>query len=334
MTASSTHPSLAGSTALVTGASGFIGTHLCRQLSAAGAFVHAVSRRPRATSVGVRGAGTGVEDRAGNEPRQHWHCADLRDVEAARTIVAEIKPDLVFHLAGLATGARELRAVRPTFEHNLATTLNILEAATDVGCRRVILAGSLEEPDPGEEGVAPSSPYAAAKWASSAYGRMFHALYATPVVIARIFMVYGPEQPDLKKVIPYTALALLRGESPRLTSGARPVDWIYVEDAAAGLMSLAVAPSIEGATIEIGSGTLVTVRIVVETVASLIPSRAAPIFGVQADRPMEQVRAAHVDETFLRIGWRPATALRDGLARTVEWCRYLVAMGNPRAPSV
>jgi UDP-glucose 4-epimerase len=324
-----THAALAGRTALVTGASGFIGAHLCRQLSNAGASVHAVSRHPREAPDRPQGSGTGLDSRAPESPGLwHWHRADVRDPSAVRALVARIQPDFVYHLAGLPIGARELGAVRPTFEHNLLTTLNILEAVTEVGCRRVILAGSLEEPDPGEEHRAPSSPYAAAKWASSAYGRMFHALYGTSVVNARIFMVYGPEQPDLNKVIPYTALSLLRGESPRLASGARPVDWIYVEDAAAGLVALAAAPDVEGATIEIGSGTLVTVRAVVETVASLIPSRAAPIFGVQADRPLEQVRAAHVDETWARIGWRPTTTLQDGLARTVQWCREVTAMSG------
>ena len=70
-----------------------------------------------------------------------------------------------------------------------------------MGCRRIVLVGSLTEPEPGDTDAAPGSPYAAAKWASSAYGRMFHALYRAPVVIIRPFMTYGPRQ-DRRKLIP------------------------------------------------------------------------------------------------------------------------------------
>jgi nucleoside-diphosphate-sugar epimerase len=90
------------------------------------------------------------------------------------------------------------------------------------------------------------SPYAAAKFAASAYGRMFHALYHTPVTILRLFMVYGPGQQDLRKLVPYVTLALLKGEMPRVSSGVREVDRIYVDDVAAGYLAAATATGVEG----------------------------------------------------------------------------------------
>ena len=77
---------------------------------------------------------------------------------------------------------------------------------------------------------------------------MFHALYHTPVTILRLFMVYGPGQQDLSKLVPYVTLSLLKGEMPRVSSGMREVDWIYVDDVAAGYLAAATATGVEGST--------------------------------------------------------------------------------------
>jgi UDP-glucose 4-epimerase len=98
----------------------------------------------------------------------------------------------------------------------------------------------------------PCSPYAAAKWSVSGYARMFRALYQIPVVIAKIFMVYGSGQTDHTKLIPYVILSLLRGEAPRLSSGVRLVDWIFVDDVVDGLIGCAQTHGIDGRTVEFG----------------------------------------------------------------------------------
>ena len=100
-----------------------------------------------------------------------------------------------------------------------------------------------------------SSPYAAAKWAAAGYGRMFHSLYDTPVVILRPFMTYGPGQASTK-LIPAVTLALLRASGPRLSSGRHRSDWVYISDVIEGFVAAATVPGIEGKTIDLGSGTL------------------------------------------------------------------------------
>jgi UDP-glucose 4-epimerase len=294
---------LTGEKILVTGASGFIGSHLCRRLCEDGKQVHAISRKVQPS----------------NERGPHWWQGDLADLSAVRGLLTDIQPDVVFHLAGYAFGSRELEAVLPAFRANLTTTVNVLTAATEMGCWRVVLAGSLEEPQPGDSEGVPASPYAASKWASSAYGRMFHALYQTPVVIARIFMVYGPGEYRLRKLVPYVIRTLLRGQDPKLSSGKRPIDWIYVDDVVDGLLALARAPRVEGSTIDLGSGNLVDIRTVVELLANLVDSAGKPLFGALPDRPMEQVRAADTAATYARTGWRAKTPLEDGLRRAVDW---------------
>jgi nucleoside-diphosphate-sugar epimerase len=190
-----------------------------------------------------------------------------------------------------------------------------------------LLTGSLEEPEPGPGDPIPSSPYAAAKFAASAYGRMFHALYHTPVTILRLFMVYGPGQQDLRKLVPYVTLSLLKGQTPELSSGVRKVDWIYVDDVVAGYLAAATATGVEGSTIDLGSGRLDTVRTVVEELVGLINPRVQPLFGSIPERALEQTRTADVERSFRRIGWRTQVNLHDGLARTVDWYREQLQRG-------
>lgn len=304
---------LVGKRILVTGARGFIGGHLCRHLLAAGAEVHGVSRRP-------------ANETTSEAPGLRWWQADLADRAAVSRLFAALRPALVFHLASKVAGARDLALVAPTFDANLASTVHLLGAAAEMGCERLILTGSLEEPASSGAAAVPSSPYAAAKAAASAYGRMFHALYDTPVVLARLFMVYGPAQPDHRKLVPYVTLSLLRGEAPQLSSGTRAVDWIYVEDVVAGLLAIAAAgPQLHGQQVDVGSGSLVTVRGVVERLAAIIDPTIPLGFGDLGDRPREQVRRADVEQTAAQIGWRPQTSLAAGLRATVDWYRHAVS---------
>ena len=306
---------LAGRRALVTGASGFIGTALCRHLSQAGMEVHGVSRMERAPT----------------DCCARWWSCRLDDIEAVRGLFKTSKPEYVFHLASHVAGSRSIELVLPTFSANLTSTVNLLTAATESGCERIMLTGSLEEPVPGPDYPVPSSPYAAAKFAASAYGRMFHALYSTPVTILRLFMVYGPGQQDLKKLVPYVTLSLLKGETPQLSSGAREVDWIYVDDIVSGYLAAATAKGVEGCTIDLGTGRLDTVRTVVEELVGLINPRIQPSFGSLPERALEQTRTADAETSFRRVGWRAQISLHEGLARTAEWYRAQLISGPEKA---
>jgi nucleoside-diphosphate-sugar epimerase len=148
---------------------------------------------------------------------------------------------------------------------------------------------------------------------------MFCALYQIPVVIAKIFMVYGPGHTDHTKLIPYVILSLLRGEAPRLSSGVRLVDWIFVDDVVDGLIGCAQTHGIDGRTVELGSGELVSIREVVHQLSDLLLCTVDPQFGVLPDRPLERVKKADLAESYKLIGWQPSTPLQAGLTRTIEW---------------
>ena len=306
-------PSLAGETVLVTGASGFIGGALCRRLARDGAEVHAVSRGSAELPPGV-----------------HARSTDLTDSDEVRRIFREVKPGVVFHLAGHVQGSRALDQVQPALAGNLLTAVHMLHAAVESGCERILLTGSQDEPDPGEASATdfvPPSPYAAAKLAGSAYARMFHQLYACPVSIARIFMGYGPGQRDLAKLVPYTILCCLRGEAPRVGTGARPMDWVFIDDVVEGLLRTAKAPGALGRVVDLGTGELHTAREAVEEILTQMSARVRPEFGALADRALERARRANPDETQAVLGWRPRIGLGEGLGRTIAWYRERFAAG-------
>jgi UDP-glucose 4-epimerase len=290
--------------ALVTGATGHIGAHLCQRLQREGAEIHAVSR----------------EAQVDHRGEIRWWRVDLRDAKATRSLMADVQPEVVFHLAGCVNGGRGLEAVLPTLEHNLHSTVSLLLALTEVGCGRIVLAGSLEEP---AEGVAEvcSSPYAASKWAARSYSRMFYTLYKTPIVNTRIFMAYGPgRQPDAR-FVPYIISSLLSGEAPKLTSGHRKVDWIYIDDLIEGLLACAKSGDVLGRTVDLGSGCLTELRSVALLIAKLMGTGIRLEFGALPDRQMEQVRMADVRRTYEQLGWQPRTSLETGLRNTIAWYR-------------
>jgi nucleoside-diphosphate-sugar epimerase len=300
---------LASQRALVTGATGFIGSALCRRLVASGMEVHGVSRVGRSTPDEIR-----------------WWTADLSDAGAADQIVRKIRPDTVFHLASHVSGDRALAAVASTLRDNLVTTVNLLTAAADAGGTRVVLAGSMEESLPDDP--APSSPYAAAKTAATSYAQLFDRLYGLPVVNLRVFMVYGPGQWDDTKLVPYVIGSLLRGEGPGLSSGMREVDWVYIDDVVAAFVAAAGSPTAPGSTVDVGSGALVSIRSLVERIVPLVGGDVRPVFGALPDRPGERPRVADLTPGRELIGWQPSTPLDLGLARTVEWFRERLLDGQ------
>jgi UDP-glucose 4-epimerase len=279
---------------LVTGASGFLGGHLLAAI-AGRAEVCAISR----------------SERAGHHIR--WYKADLKDRDAVMRVFQETQPQIVFHLSSLANGSRDIALVDKIFEAELVSTLNVLFACISRPVERILLPGSFEESDGNE---APSSPYAAAKASARLYARMFHLLYDVPIVMTRIFMCYGHGQPEWK-VIPYAISCLRRGESPRIGSPDRPVDWVYAPNAAQGLLAAVSAPELDGSSVDVGSGQLHTIREVVEILRTIVNTSVLLDFSAAAPRAHEQVRRADATRTEKLIGWRAQTPLHEGLRLTV-----------------
>ena len=293
------------SVVVVTGATGFIGAHLVERLCGLDAEVHGIGRsEPRF-----------------QHPRFHGIQLDLSDYPAVKGAIASIQPDYVFHLASHVMGSPELIHVLPTFHANLESSVNLLTACAETGFGqgRIVLTGSLVEPPPGEIETVPSCPYAAAKWASSSYARMFHALYGLPTSIARVFMVYGPAQRDETKLVPYLLRSLLAGQTPKITSGQRMIDWVYVADVVEGFLAIAASREGDCESVDLGSGELIATRDLVLRIVELMQAPEKPEFGALPDRPLEPVRTADVARSHQQTGWRPRVSLDQGLQETIAY---------------
>ncbi|HEX2982392.1 MAG TPA: NAD(P)-dependent oxidoreductase [Ignavibacteriales bacterium] len=292
---------------LVTGASGFIGERLVAKLNEEGIKAYCISREAKSSSSEL------VE----------WVKCDLADYEETRKVFEHVKPDYVFHLASYVTGSRDLKAVASTFKCNLASAVNLLILAQEHGCKKIILAGSLEDSLSGDK-IIPQSPYAAAKFSAAAYANMFYHLYKTPVVIAKLFMVYGPGQKDMTKLIPFVIESLLKGNPPKMSSGKRLVDWIYVDDVVDGLLKIAATDGLEGETIDLGTGGFVSIRDLVQKLSDVMHNEKELLFGALPDRPMEKEIAANIANTKQKLGWEPKVSLEEGLKSTVEYYKSVL----------
>lgn len=288
---------------LVIGATSFIGSHLISELKKHGAVIFVTTR---------------IKSPDTNGDLVHLSL-DITDLFAVEQVIKDIRPDYIFNFAGHVNGGRGMEHVWPSFKVNLEGTINLLTAVKRYSCKRLILLGSLEEKQVENQLIQPVSPYAASKIASSAYTRMFHALFETPVVIAQLFMVYGPNQKDHLKLVPYTILSILNGETPSFSSGIREADWIYVTDIVEGLIQAATFPGIEGTTIQFGTGQLCAIKEVVSNLFDLLEVDIDPIFGEIEDRRSEIVIAANVAETKQLIAWEAKVPLSEGLKKTVRW---------------
>lgn len=294
---------LSGRRVLVTGANGFLGSHLLARLVATGAQMDGVSR----------------SSSAGRSADVRWWQLDLGDAHATARMISLVRPEFVFHLAGQTTADRHIDLVLPVFRSNLQGTINLLTAVARIEPARVILAGSLEEPGALDADPVPSSPYAATKWASTGYARMFHDLWGLPVTALRVSMAYGPGQRDMSKLIPYVISSLLEGRMPKLTSGTRKVDWVYVDDVVEAFVAAARSPGAAGAVMDIGSGSSVSIRATVDLVKQIMSPGLEVKFGACQDRPRDTGRLADISVARQLIGWEPSTDLQQGLGQTIRW---------------
>ena len=288
---------------LVTGGRGFIGVHTVHRLVQAGGEVHATTRNsPPPGTAGVV-----------------WWQVDLTHAAAVRHVVDQVQPDVVIHLASRAEGSRDLDLVVPMINDNLLTAVNVMTAAAHVPGCRVVVAGSVEEhcgPDP-DSGA--HSPYSASKMAATTYATLFRDVGDLPVVVLRLAMVYGPEDPHTNRLVPYVIDSLLRGVEPTLSRGWRRVDWVYVDDVVDALLAAAVEPSAVGHVVDIGTGRPVTIRDAVGLVREVIGTTTLPAFGRIPDRPGDVDLVADPGPAERHLKWRAQVGLRLGIERTVAW---------------
>lgn len=290
---------------LVTGASGFIGRRLVDRLLREGAEVWA-----------------GVRSQTGHErlrPGERSVYCDLRDGSAVEEAVRRSWPHLVYHLAAVGVTAPRVDPLEAV-QVNVAGTVRLLESLRRVGCQRVVLTGTCYEYGAREamEGLDPFNIYAASKVAAWAFARAYWRAFDLPVVVARLFQVYGPGQPE-HTLIPSAIRAALLGQDFPMTQGEQQRDFIYVDDVVDCLLVLGRRSGLEGESLDVGTGQACSVYEVVDRLWRMVGARSRVLAGALPYRPGEVMHlVADADRTARLAGWRAQVALEAGLRRTVE----------------
>jgi UDP-glucose 4-epimerase len=311
--------SLRGASILVVGGGGFIGRHLVRTLSHIDARIVAVSRNPNPSYL----VGRNVT----------WRRCDAANQDEVAATFREVRPDLIYHLASetKTQGGRDVSLIPDSIRNDLVAATNVLSEAARSGKARVVITGSLEEPEGGARDAVPSSPYAAAKWASSGYARMMSVLYDLPVTVLRLMMIYGPGQ-SANKVIPYTIRSLLAEQQANLGSGGRMLEWVYVEDVVEAFLRAGIVAPTDPSSIDIGTGSPVRLRDLLSMVGDLVGRPDLLAFGQRADPVLEREAVADTHDAFVKLGWRARTSLSEGLLRTIDDLRAASDIQLPRPP--
>jgi nucleoside-diphosphate-sugar epimerase len=315
---------LSGRRVLITGASGFIGSHLTRRLVADGAIVHAltstVSSVYPARLLEIRDQIT-------------LHEASLDDRGAMQFLADEVKPEYIFHLGAYTHVGKSWHRTDECIQVNIQGTVNLLMAVEPHGFTRFLntgtseIYGDIDVPFTEDDQVHPISPYSVSKHAAEEYCRLFADARDLPLVRVRPFNAYGPMQsPD--RIIPEIITRGLQGQELKMTQGIQTREFNYVEDLADGFVHLATAPEIDGGIFNLGCGREVSMRDLATLILELMGNPITAEFGALPERPIEIYRMhASTEKTTNQVGWTSKISLEDGLERTIAWYRENLAAG-------
>lgn len=325
-----------GKKVLVTGADGFIGSHLTEKLVAAGADVTALALYNSFDQCGwLDDLSVATRDKISIKR------GDIRDAAFIRTLTKN--QEIVFHLAALIAIPHSYIAAQSYVETNVLGTLNVLEAARDIGVSRIVTTSTSEVygtaktmPITEEHPLQGQSPYSASKIGADMMAEAYSRSFDLPVAILRPFNTYGPRQSE-RALIPTVIRQALDPACPAILIGdSTPIrDFTFVTDTAEAFMAIGSSPGIcFGKPYNAGSGRAITVKDVIDMVIELTACRKCPVVGeVERMRPPgSEVRALLADSRAMHrdTGWKQKVALREGLELTIAWWRKRLAAGAVR----
>jgi len=302
---------------LVTGASGFIGSHLAERLVRSGASVRVLLRDSASPG------------RLPILPEVECVTGDLRDADAVDRAVQGM--EIVYHLGAQISVPYSLEHPLETAAINVQGTAHILEASRRHGIERCLITSTCDvygtpryAPVDEDHPLFGQSPYTASKIGAEALALSYQRSYGLPVVVARLFNTYGPRQSD-RAVIPTIIRQALTHDQDAVRLGAlHPQrDYTYVEDIVSGLMLTVSTPGAAGQVINLGSGAMIRIGALAELILTLV-GRAVPIIANEPERTRAAdtlwMQANHARATAL-LGWAPTVTLEAGLRRTIDWIK-------------
>lgn len=309
----------------VTGADGFIGSHLTQMLLNQGYNVRALAQYNSFNDWGW------LEDVVKECPdaadRLEIVTGDVRDANFCRELVKDC--GTVFHLAALIAIPYSYIAPDSYVDTNIKGTLNMCQASRDAGVERLIVTSTSEVygtakyvPIPETHPRQPQSPYSATKIGADALALSFYNAFELPVVLARPFNAYGPRQ-SARAIIPTIISQIATGARTIKVGDLTPTrDFNFVEDTCRGFIALAQTEGIEGKEINIATGTEISMADTLKTIAKVMNADVDFEVDPARIRPTgSEVRRLCGDNTLIcsLTDWRPQVSLEEGLRRTVEW---------------
>jgi len=316
-----------GRSVLVTGAGGFLGSHLVADLVRAGAEVTVLRRHRRPPTPVIAGWLDAVTIAEG----------DLADESLLERMLEEQSVSTVFHVAAQTQVGVARRQPTGTFMSNIAGTWSVLEAVRRSPAVEQVLIASSDKaygaqprlPYDEEMPLLASEPYDVSKACAEMLAVTYHASYGTPVGITRCANLYGPGDRNWRRLVPGTLRSVLQGERPVIRSdGSLLRDYLYVKDGASAYLRLAEAmaddAALAGQAFNFSGEQPLTVLEMVERVQDAAGTSLEPLIVNDAvgEIPAQHLSAAKARET---LGWAPAYGLDEGLAETVAYFRALLA---------
>lgn len=300
--------SYSGQRVLVTGAAGFVGSHLVPTLSSQGADV----------AVLVRGEAKANASFVG----------DLRDAKFVDEAMSTWQPDVVFHLAAKRLRSLDTTYMREAIDVNVGGTLNLLSAAGKLSRQpRVVSLGTGEEygdaPSPYREDQRelPVTGYSLTKLSATQLCQMLARTSGLAVCVVRPSVVYGPGQ-GVDMFLPALTRALLRRERFAMTAGEQTRDYAFVGDLVEALLRAGTADMVAGEVINIGSGVATRIATLADIVEAMTGAVGYTDRGAVSYRPAELMTySMDITKAERLLGWRPTTTLERGLEQTIAWYR-------------
>jgi nucleoside-diphosphate-sugar epimerase len=311
-----------GCKVLVTGAGGFIGSHLCERLLSLGAEVRAIVHGNMRGSIGHLSQVT-----ADHTHRLEICGGNLRDGAFVRE--ATVGVDTVFHLGAITSVAYSYANPEDTMITNVFGTLNVCSAARHEHVRRLVHTSSAGvygaakggEPITETHPLAAHNPYTASKLAADFTVESFHLSYDLPVSICRIFNIYGPRIGRFL-VIPTIILQLMRGRELRLGDLTPTRNFTYIDDIITAFIRMAEEDSVVGEVVNFGSTRAVTIGEIAQLIANLMEKDVEILSDPTRLRPKQsEIQRVLADSTKAKtlLGWEAEIELEEGLRRTIDW---------------
>lgn len=322
---------LKGKRVLVTGAGGFIASHLVERLVAEGAQVRAFVRYNSRGDAGLlRQLPMGVFSQVEVVP------GDLRDFDAVRAAMRNV--DTVFHLGALIAIPYSYLHPREVIDTNVMGTLNVLMAARDLGTPRIVHTSTSEvygsakyTPIDESHPLQGQSPYSASKIGADKIAESFYRSFDLPVVTIRPFNTYGPRQ-SARAVIPTIIAQALTRDEVHLGSLDPWRDFTYVTDTVAGFLKAAQASNAFGEEINLGNDAAITIGELCDLILKIVGRTPEVVTEAERKRPgkseVMKLRASYQKAREF-LGWEPKVSLEEGLRTTINWISEHLELYRP-----